>query len=143
MSQRLNFRTIGAVVFAILIAAVTTAPAGQSAAKTVNSGIYTEAQAERGRKTFEGNCTTCHDPGRFTGDDFVNHWSGQPLHAIFEIMSTTMPEDNPGALSLQQYADVLSYFLKLNKYPAGADELMGTAAAMKAVQMEAPKNPKD
>lgn len=126
----------GLLVGALCGAAVAAQPAGPS----VNDGVYTEAQAERGRRLFENHCTTCHDTGRFTGSGFVDVWAGQPLSALFEVMSTTMPEDNPGGLKVQEYADILSYFLKLNKYPSGAGELKGTADAMKAIQMEAPKS---
>ena len=114
---------------------------GQDAAaiRSVNDGVYTVDQAERGRKMFESKCTACHDTGRFTGSDFIKQWSGQPLHSLFEVVKTTMPEDNPGSLEPQQYADVLSYYLTLNKYPSGQEELKGTAEAMKAVQMEALK----
>ena len=56
-------------------------------------------------------------------------------------MRTTMPEDNPGTLKPQQYADILSFFLKLNGFAAGEAELTGTDAAMKAIRMEAPRLP--
>lgn len=111
----------------------------QTTAKSVNDGVFTVAQAERGHTTFQKNCTTCHDPGRFTGADFIKPWSGQPLHALFDIVKKTMPEDNPGSLQPDQYADVIAYFLSLNKYPSGQEELKGTDEAMKAVQMEPPK----
>ena len=28
--------------------------------KTVRDGVYTDAQAERGKKVYEANCITCH-----------------------------------------------------------------------------------
>lgn len=107
--------------------------------QSVNQGVYSDAQAARGQKTFEEFCTTCHDTGRFTGPDFVKNWSGQPLHSLFDTVSTTMPEDNPGALKPQQYGDLIAFFLKLNDYPAGSAELKGDAEAMKAIQMEPKK----
>lgn len=127
---------MGAAAGAILIASAGASLAGQS---SVNQGVYTAPQAERGSKMFASKCTTCHDPARFQGPDFIKQWSGQPLHAIFDLMKTTMPEDNPGSLQPQQYADVLAYFLQLNAYPTGAEELAGTDDRMKAIQMDAPK----
>lgn len=106
--------------------------------KSANDGVYSEAQAMRGQTVFERNCTNCHDTIRFTGAEFVQNWSGKPLAELFEVTSKTMPEDNPGSLKPQQYADILSFFLKLNGFIAGETELTGTAAAMKAVRMEAP-----
>ncbi len=122
-----------------ILAAGTVGVAGQDAAKSVNEGVYTAAQAQRGGAIFEANCTTCHDTGRFTGPDFVSTWSGQPLHTLFDTVSTTMPEDNPGSLKPQQYGDLIAFFLKLNEYPEGAEDLKGEAAAMKAVKMEPKK----
>jgi hypothetical protein len=51
-----------------------------------------------------------------------------------------MPEDNPGSLKPQQYADIVSFFLQLNGYPAGETELPVGAAALKSIQME-PRKP--
>lgn len=108
--------------------------------KSLNDGVFTESQAERGATLFKNNCTSCHDSARFTGDIFIGNWSGQPLYSLFDLMRTTMPEDNPGALQHQQYADVLAYFFRLNGYPAGGDELQGDDEAMRAVRIEAPKD---
>jgi S-disulfanyl-L-cysteine oxidoreductase SoxD len=113
--------------------------AGQGASKSVNDGVYSVDQAARGQKVFETTCTICHDTGRFTGKEFVAQWSGQPLYAFFDVMRKTMPEDNPGSLQVQQYADVVSYILQLNQFPSGAGELMGTEEAMSVVKMEEPK----
>jgi mono/diheme cytochrome c family protein len=112
------------------------APQPATGEKTVNDGVYAAAQADRGQALFAGSCSTCHDPARFTGDDFLGSWTGKPLHALFELISATMPEDNPGSLKPQQYADVISYFLRLNKFPAGDKELEGTADAMRAIKID-------
>jgi quinoprotein glucose dehydrogenase len=106
------------------------------AGKTVNDGIYTEEQAARGKTVFAANCTTCHETSRFTGDEFLKGWTGKPLHALFEHMSTTMPEDNPGGLKPQQYADVVAYFLQLNDYPAGKTELESAVEGLKAIKFD-------
>ena len=103
---------------------------------SVNDGIYTAAQADRGAAVFKTTCTACHEPSRFTGDEFLSGWTGKPLHELFQHMSTTMPEDNPGSLKPQQYADVVAYFLKLNGYPAGKTELESAADGLKAIKFD-------
>ncbi|MFN2446450.1 MAG: c-type cytochrome [Vicinamibacterales bacterium] len=120
----------------VALAAGTIAGAGQEAAKTVNDGVFSTDQAGRGQKAFESRCTTCHEPSRFIGPDFVKQWSGQPLHALYDVMQSTMPEDNPGSLQPQQYADIVAFILQLNNFPVGSEELKGTEEAMKAVKME-------
>ena len=85
------------------------------------------------RRCSRPTCTACHDTARFTGSDFLAGWTGKPLHALFDHVTTTMPEDNPGSLKPQQYADVVAYFLKLNGYPAGKAELQDQADALKGI----------
>ena len=112
---------------------------GQSPTKTTNSGVYTAAQAERGKKLFESKCTACHDTARFTGDVFLDAWAGKPLKDVWDIASGTMPEDNPGSLQQQEYGDILAFFLSLNEFPAGDTELKGEASAMAAIKIEKKK----
>lgn len=104
--------------------------------RSVNAGVYTDDQATRGEQIFKNNCSSCHYQTEFTGDEFVKRWADKPLFELFELVSDSMPEDRPGSLPTQQYADALSYFLKLNKYPTGATELEGSAEAMKDILME-------
>lgn len=111
----------------------------QAPTKTTNSGVYTAAQAERGKKTFGEKCGTCHEPSRFSGEAFHEAWDGKAMKEIWDIASGTMPEDNPGSLKQQEYGDILAYFLSLNEYPTGNDELQGNAASMAAIKIEKKK----
>jgi S-disulfanyl-L-cysteine oxidoreductase SoxD len=112
---------------------------GQTPSKTTNSGVYTAAQAERGKKVFEAKCTACHDTARFTGEAFIDPWAGKPLKDVWDIASGTMPEDNPGSLPQQDYGDIIAYFLHLNAFPTGDAELKGESAAMAAIRIEKKK----
>lgn len=113
--------------------------AGQAPQKTTNSGVYTAAQAERGKKTFADKCSGCHEPSRFSGDTFSEAWGGKPLKEIWDIASGTMPEDNPGSLKQNEYADIIAYFLSLNEFATGDAELQGNASAMAAIKVEKKK----
>ena len=124
-------------VLALLVSAA--AVSGQAPTKTTNDGVYTAAQAERGKKLFEAKCTSCHETGRFTGDTFLDPWDGKPLKDVWDIASGTMPEDNPGSLQQQEYGDILAYFLSLNAFPTGETELQGNAAAMATIKIEKKK----
>jgi mono/diheme cytochrome c family protein len=124
-------------VLALLVSAA--AVSGQAPTKTTNDGVYTAAQAERGKKLFEAKCTACHETGRFTGDTFLDPWDGKPLKDVWDIASGTMPEDNPGSLQQQEYGDILAYFLSLNAFPTGETELQGNAAAMATIKIEKKK----
>jgi mono/diheme cytochrome c family protein len=124
------------VALAVTLGATVTS--GQTPSKT-NSGVYTAAQAERGKKVFEAKCTACHDTARFTGDTFLDPWVGKPLKDVWDIASGTMPEDNPGSLPQQDYGDIIAYFLQLNSFATGDAELKGDANAMAAIQIEKKK----
>ena len=115
------------------------AAAAQAPTKTTYDGVYTKAQAERGQKTFSDKCTACHESSRFSGDLFHESWDDKPLKDIWDVASGTMPEDNPGSLKQQEYADIIAYFLSLNDYPAGETELQPGAPAMAAIKVEKKK----
>ena len=127
-----------APAIAAAIVVTISAATAQEPQKSTNSGVFTAAQAERGKKTFEAKCTSCHDTARFTGDTFLEPWNGKPLKDVWDIASGTMPEDNPGSLRPQEYGDILAFFLSLNGFKTGDAELEGSAAAMANVRIEKP-----
>ena len=128
---------VGGTALAVAIGAASLQ--GQAPTKTTNSGVYTAAQADRGKKTFSEKCTGCHEPSRFSGDTFNESWDGKAMKEIWDVASGTMPEDNPGSLKQQEYADILAYFLSLNEYPTGDAELQPGAAPMAAIKIEKKK----
>jgi len=112
--------------------------AAQPAAKSVKAGVYSEAQAERGQALYRPKCASCHAPNRFTDDLFYTSFAGKPLWEMFDVISDTMPEDDPGGMKPEEYADVIAYLLKLNGFPAGPDELPTSKDALSAILMEKP-----
>ncbi len=111
----------------------------QAPNKSTNDGVYTKAQGERGQKVFSEKCTACHESSRFSGEAFHESWDNKALKELWDVASGTMPEDNPGSLKQQEYADILAYFLSLNAYPAGEVELQGNAPAMAAIKIDKKK----
>jgi S-disulfanyl-L-cysteine oxidoreductase SoxD len=111
------------------------------AGKTTKDGVYTEAQADRGKKAYLAACASCHQEGLqgadlappLKGDDFLLPWSSQTVNDLFERIATTMPADSPGSLPRDVDADILAYMLQVNRFPAGTEELKPDAAAMKSI----------
>ena len=96
--------------------------------KSVEQGVYTAAQAARGAKLFESNCTTCHrEPGGtapvLAGERFTKTFSNATLQVVFATIKTTMPRNAPGSLSDAEYVDVVAHLLKINSYADGMNEL--------------------
>ena len=115
-------------------------------ARTVWDGVYTEAQAKRGEEIYFERCARCHGPtlmggtdgaGPLTGPTFNGNWNGVALGSMVDRMRMTMPLDKPGTLSRQQTADVLTYILSVNKFPAGKEELSRTAEILNQIQFKA------
>ena len=105
--------------------------------RTVNDGVYTEAQAEVGETLYSQHCLLCHDKKYFR--PVLRRWEGQPLGIMFTVMSTSMPESNPGFLSEKEYVDILAYILSLSRYEAGDSELDYQDGALNSLLVEARK----
>ncbi len=116
--------------------------------KSVNDGVYSDAQAKRGATLYGEQCATCHGEKMegvadlfpaLTGEPFVKTWSGKSVAELFDKIQTTMPALDPGSLKPEQTADIVAFILSHSKYPAGAAELASTADALKPIQIVAPK----
>ena len=117
-------------------------PQESSVVKTVWDGVYTEAQAERGKEAYESYCSHCHDTGEgppLAGEGFMRRWFDDGLDVPFEKMRTAMPASAPGSLSEATYLDVLAFILSKTGIPAGSVELSpdrGGLATIKVVGKE-------
>lgn len=85
--------------------------------RTVQDGVFTEAQVNAGEVVYDASCKTCHNM-RFYRDT-LKSWNNQPLIYLWETIMGTMPADNPGSLLLDEYTDVIAYILSENGFPAG------------------------
>ena len=104
---------------------------------SVRDGVFTDAQAEQGAAIFEETCMQCHQPEQFTGPGFLDAWSGRTVDALFDILRTTMPEDNPSSLKKREYAAILAFLFSLNGMPAGEADLPITTRKLKLIRIEA------
>lgn len=105
--------------------------------RSVNDGIFTEEQAETGEELYATHCLLCHDKKYFR--PVLQRSEGQPLSIMFTVMSTAMPESNPGFLSEKEYVDILAYILSLSRYAPGDTELSYENGALDNVIVEARK----
>lgn len=143
-SQSKLLRT--ALATGLMVVAVARVGAAQAQSATAASpstlrGSYTEAQAARGETTYRANCTSCHATSAYTGDAFVRAWDSRTAFDLFELIRTTMPIDNPGRLSREQYADIVAYLFKLNRLPPGDRPLPADDDGLKQVRIEAKTTP--
>jgi S-disulfanyl-L-cysteine oxidoreductase SoxD len=109
---------------------------GGAGEQSVSRGVYTHSQSTKGKNTFVNVCANCHSSGQFKGDNFQRAWAGRTVYDLFSQLRNTMPQDNPGGLSPQEYAAVIAYFLELNGYPTGTAELPTSTEALKKIRFE-------
>ena len=102
---------------------------------SLQDGIYSEAQAQRGSEAYSARCASCHAvdlrgasnaPG-LLGVGFMFLWEGRSVGELYNKMRTEMPSEQPGSLPPQSYADILGLILQVNGFPAGEQELRADA----------------
>ncbi len=134
MKQRLRVPTLLTLFASLLLAGAVSLSAGAPQAqdpKSILDRIYSEAQAQRGEQQFKTSCSSCHTPRMFTGGAFAERWNSQTMGSVFEWVSVNMPENDPGGLKPQQYADILAFVLGINGYPVGTDDMPADVAVLK------------
>ena len=109
--------------------------------RTAWDGVYSEAQAARGKAAYQAQCAFCHQsdlrgqgfaPGLIE-DTFTSRWQDGNLGDLLTIVKVTMPQDKPASLTDEEYAAIVAYLLQANRYPAGRGGLRFDAAALKTV----------
>jgi quinoprotein glucose dehydrogenase len=119
----------------------------QSANRSVWEGVFSPDQADRGKASYVQRCGACHGatlagtgeaPG-LTGGEFVSHYDQLTVGDLFERVRTTMPNNAPGTLSRDEYADVVAFLLQANGFPAGAKPLDRRTEVLATIGIQAQK----
>ena len=114
---------------------------------SVLDGVFTDAQAARGKSLFADTCARCHgnsleggeEAPALVGSTFVSNWNGSTVGDLVERTRKTMPDGDPGTLTRQQYTDVITFLLSSNRYPSGKTELPVEVEKQKTIKIEAIK----
>ena len=113
--------------------------------KSVNDGVYAADQAKRGEMLYADTCAACHDPElvggigpALAGKDFIGAWKDKTVADVFTKIKVEMPLTAPGTLTPEQTADVVSFILSANQFPAGATALPTDATPLKDIHMAEP-----
>jgi cytochrome c5 len=113
---------------------------GSSRPVSIWDGVYSTAQADRGKGTFQDKCAACHDDPNGDAPDlasaaFMRHWGGRSLAQLSTKINETMPADDVDGVSPAQKLDAMTYVLRMNGFPSGADELKADAAVLGRLQI--------
>jgi hypothetical protein len=106
-------------------------------------GVYTSAQADRGKATFDLSCSRCHNADlsgsergpTLTGDKFLGNWLDGSLEPLFNFIRDSMPQGSANIVSDDSKVDILAYILRRNNVPPGKTELTTNAARLDTMQI--------
>ncbi|HJQ23264.1 MAG TPA: PQQ-binding-like beta-propeller repeat protein [Blastocatellia bacterium] len=146
LSSQSNARFVVAIFLWLTLIACGLALAPRGSRAAGQDGVYTSAQAERGRALYEKKCASCHgaqlegaSAPSLVGSRFMGKW-GQGDHSVDElyyITRTQMPYGAPNTLTPQQYIDIVAHILRANGYAAGTRELPASSEPLARVKITA------
>ena len=103
--------------------------------KTINDGVFTEAQVTAGQKVYDASCRACHRMRFYR--DVLRKWNDRPLVDFFYSILGDMPGDNPGSLFDEEYTEVIAYILSENGFPSG-DTALDANNGMEQINIVSP-----
>jgi hypothetical protein len=107
------------------------------------TGIYTAAQAERGKTAFLKSCSNCHNSTldgtarapALHGEKFMLNWLNTNADTLFTKLRDTMPATYPESVADDVKLDILTYLLQANSFPAGSAELKLDQKELASIQI--------
>lgn len=116
--------------------------------RSVWDGVYTQAQADRGRVRYEGVCAGCHgddlegdvvEHPELAGGNFRDKWNGLNLGELFQRIHRDMPMNKAGSLSRSAAVDLVAFILSANRFPEGAQELAPDTKLLTQIRIDSQK----
>ncbi len=135
-------RIMALVVTAAAVLAGAISLQAQAAAERprIWQGVYTAAQAERGRASYASTCSRCHNPDlsgdrgpALKGERFMATWGGGSVGRLFEKIRDTMPTFATSTIDEATKQDIVTFIMQTNGFPAGDTPL--AIAALEPIQI--------
>src|SRR5438046_4141863 len=142
MSNRLPVLGL-AIAMWMAAAAVSSAQQSPAGEKKIWDGVYTSAQAARGKAPFERSCARCHNielagsqrGPALKGGAFWSKYENDNLATLYMFIRDNMPQDGPSLVTDELKADVLAYIMSMNGMPAGSAELKADVRALEDIKV--------
>jgi quinoprotein glucose dehydrogenase len=143
----MKLRIVFGALALMWVAGVSHGAARAEQGKTVNDGVFSAAQAERGAAAYKASCSECHggDLGgdgfapALAGAEFMGNWNDLSVGDLFERIRVSMPPSGPSGVTPEQKADIVAYILNHSKFPTGAAELEPKTEVLKLIKIEMKK----
>lgn len=118
-----------------------------AAPKTTEDGVYSAAQAAKGKDLYSQNCSACHlddmsgsgEAPPLAGEGFTDSWNGHSVNEFDQTVLNTMPLDNPGSLDPNDALAIVTYIFQKNNFPAGTDALKNDPDTLKSITISTKK----
>jgi len=101
---------------------------------SLDAGIFNKDQVKSGKRLYKKHCKSCHEGSYFK--PVLLAWRGEPLSIFFELMTSAMPENDPGSLKHEQYIDILAHILNISGYTRGERPL--NSATFNTITIDSP-----
>ena len=120
-------------------------PKAEASSGDLGPPTFTEAQAERGRRSYLDHCSDCHggelNNGEFGGAPlkgtyFQDHWGTLTVDALYGFIDSAMPPNRPGSLNPQTYTDIITFLLSKNGYRPTGTEMPADTDRMAKMTLE-------
>ena len=117
---------------------------------TVNHGVFSAAQSERGKMKYLRTCRECHERNLMgggydeippiKGEEFLSNWLTWTVGDLFDFIQNEMPPKRKDRVGIEpgDYADILAYILAKNGYPSGQTELLPDFDPLSEIDMASP-----
>lgn len=99
---------------------------------------FTQSQADAGGARYEEYCASCH--GRtlaggsagpaLSGESFHTRWGNQPLNALIQLITTSMPPGGAPSLQGSDYVNISAYILAVNNVEPGPTALLAESSTV-------------
>lgn len=139
-----NLRFVAATLAWLIVTGLSSDAQSTSAA----DGVYTAAQADRGKAIVEDYCSRCHgadlsgiEAPALVGPAFMLKWEPRTVDALFKKIRDTMPAGSVDEISEDDKIDAVAYILQQNGLPDGTVELTHDIDALARLRMSKQTGP--
>ena len=129
------------ILFAVSFGTASIWPARAQEAPPIWRGVYTAAQADRGRAVVQLHCSECHhddlsggEGPALRGSSFLVKWETHTVERLFHKIRDTMPSPDSDVTEREKL-DTVAFILQQNGFPAGSQELTDTNGVLASLRI--------
>jgi len=146
--RRMFGATVGALLAAVGVSVSSTALATAQSLqpfKTVWQGVYTQAEAARGKQAAAQLCSRCHGVNlaggaapRLTGSPFFERWHDLKVLDTTAYIQSAMPHEHEVFVSAEATRDIVAFMLQESGVPPGREPMPKDVDALSNILITRP-----